>query len=479
LLTRLAQDARQLDRRFDLPAASFAFAAGGIDQIPVGRDYPAEVVFIPVADDISPPLQPITPWPLSGRLIVPIPVTAASSQDAIDPQAGLDGPSLAVRRALVAAGLDQGKNARFLILGGSLPASRWGDPQMARASFQYMNAHPWIRFLTPRDLTPMSPTSLAASSTTNEMPVAWPVELELLSALQAAPDNRLAEAAWQAYLALHAPVYPAPARLSELRRHYTGQVGVLLAAARWANNPLAQSDCSQDLDFDTLPECILASERFFGVFEPQGGNLAYAFVLLENRPHQLIGPSSQFIAGLSDPAGWDLGRGLTADPAVIPGAFADTRLYQPDIEPGRLVFTSLPDSPIHQKTFELLESGLRVTITGKAPTTLQVPFALDPWLRFIPDWADQYRGGETETGWFWEATPIDPTSGDGPMRVDLESPTHLLPRTFKDSSFLLDRPEDPNRDYPAGHFLTFPLALFEVPAAEQVVIDLRISVPAD
>jgi hypothetical protein len=475
----LTLDARQLNRRFELPAASFAFATGGINQVLAGPSYPAEVVFIPAADNTSPPLQPVTPWRLSGRRIIPVPVPTADSPDAIDPQAGLDGPSLAVRRALVAAGLDQSANASVLILGGSLPASRWGEPQMARASFQYMNAHPWIRFLTPSDLTSLSPTLPAAFPGSNEIPIASPVQLELLAALQEAPANRIAEAAWQAYLALYAPVYPAPAQLYELRRHYTGQVGVLLAAARWASNPTSQSDCSQDLDFDGQPECLLASERFFAVFELQGGNLAYAFALIENQSHQLIGPSSQFVTGLSDPAGWDMGRGLAADPAVIPGAFTDTLLYQPIIEPGRLVFTSIPDLPFRQKTFELLETGLRVTITAEAPTPLQISVALDPWLRFIPDWADQYRGGETESGCFWEVDPIDPAAGAGPVRVELQSVARLSARTFKDSSSLLDRPEDPNRDYPGGHFLTFPLAVFEVPAAEQVMIDLRVSVPAD
>ena len=61
----------------------------------------------------------------------------------------------------------------------------------------------------------------------------------MLEALSQAPDNSLSQAAWQAYLALFAPVYPAPEELPALRANYRGQVWSLLEAARWAEHPAA------------------------------------------------------------------------------------------------------------------------------------------------------------------------------------------------------------------------------------------------
>ena len=70
--------------------------------------------------------------------------------------------------------------------------------------------------------------------------------------------------------------------------------------------------------------------------------------------HQIIGPSSQIISGLSDPKSWKLGDGLAADPAVIPGAFYETGMeYRPVVTGNTLTFTPIDRSS--QKTYELTE----------------------------------------------------------------------------------------------------------------------------
>jgi hypothetical protein len=66
-------------------------------------------------------------------------------------------------------------------------------------------------------------------------------------------------------------------KLAELNAQYLGDILTLLTAADWAQSPAPQSTCSVDLNSDLLPDCILANEKFFAVFETDGGRLSYLF----------------------------------------------------------------------------------------------------------------------------------------------------------------------------------------------------------
>ena len=79
-----------------------------------------------------------------GRLLIPLP-----SANAVE--ATQDGPSLEVRRALIATALSPDP-ADLVVLGGSLPQSTWGDPDMADPTFAWIAAHPWIQPLASPDL---------------------------------------------------------------------------------------------------------------------------------------------------------------------------------------------------------------------------------------------------------------------------------------------------------------------------------------
>ncbi len=84
-----------------------------------------------------------------------------------------------------------------------------------------------------------------------------------------------------------------------------------------------RADCRDDLNGDGQAECILANQKYFAVLEPAGARLTQFFYIDGNGPHQVVGPSSQFAVGLSDPSEWHPESGEAADPSVIPGAFAD------------------------------------------------------------------------------------------------------------------------------------------------------------
>jgi hypothetical protein len=283
--------------------------------------------------------------------------------------------------------------------------------------------------------------------------------------IEKTPPGPVADAAWQAFLALFYAAYPNPPELPALRAQYAGQVGVLLSAARWAASPLPVADCTQDPDLDGQPECVLASEQVYALFETGPGALTYAFALSKSGVHQIIGPSSQFASGTSDPETWDLLAGLAADPAVYPGAFFDNRgPYQAALGRGRLIFTS-GDSG-YTKLFTLLPGGIRVEIQTHSPLTIQVPLALDPWVRFSPGWADRYSGQLNGNTWTWKLA--------GGPQVLVTSSARLSPFSFIDSRDRMDRVEDPNSEPPAGHFLPFPLSLVEIYAAGNTMTEIRL-----
>lgn len=458
---------RQVALDFGLRPTRLASTPGELFQSP---DL-AQVVFARVEEnEAGQALTPVYLQRKGSQRVLPVMMASGSN-----PQTTSDGLSLEVKRALLEAALAsrQGAPAPLVILGGDLPASAWGAGAEARAGFRYLHAHPWIQVMSAQELAQeqaragvdgeISGAQALRPYTPNRTALAEEDNARLLAALDAAPQNSLGRAAWQAYLALFAPVFPADRARLELRAGYAGQAWSLLAAARWAEDPRPQADCTADLDHDGQPECILASERFYAQFDIESGTLTFLFEAGEEA-HQLIGPSSQFITGLGTSADWDLNGGLSADPSVIPGAFAEPGLgYQASLQNDGLVFTSA-DHQI-RKAFRLLPEGLAVEyrFASRPPfTAVQVPLALDPWRRFSPGWADRYNqgAGRDQITWQVEGGPQVAIQADGGLRL-LSS---LDARPF------FSRPEDPNMDYPAGHFLPFPLLLVEsrVPGEAQV-----------
>ena len=475
---------------FDLAPNAFLFSPSGLAQIQewvAGGTTPnARLIFVPSptieldsSDTHSPTIAAsnIYRWREFG--VIPVPGFGLSP--AMPDQATRTGPSIETRQALIQTALafntQSGSDPPILILGGELPASTWGVPQYARATFNYLKEHPWIDFLNAYDLLSASaaPTSVPLAKSP---PISLPISLnqsqllsELVLDLQSILPNHLTEAAWQALLALYAPVYPTPQELPALRSGYIGQLGPLISAAKWVNDPAPRADCSTDIDYDGQPECVLASTNMYIISEIEDSSLTYVFYLAQDgNVHQVIAPSSQFISGLSEPSGWEPGQGLAADPAVISGAFIDQR--PPDqvlVEDESLTYTWAVGAVV-SKTYSLLPQGMRVEYQispGGAPVRTQLPLALDPWLRFSPGWADTYRAVQDSGVLTWEIEP------HLYLTVQGSADMHLL--SFVDSHGTMASPEDPNRDYPAGHFIPFPISLVELSSVDDFFIQIEMS----
>ncbi|MFM8320418.1 MAG: hypothetical protein ACKOC5_05840, partial [Chloroflexota bacterium] len=239
----------------------------------------------------------------------------------------------------------------------------------------------------------------------------------------------------------------------------------LLAAAGWAAQPFEDAGCGHDLDHDGRPECRLVTHQIYLQFEPDDGALSYAFLRQDGsalHAHQLIGPSSQLISGLGDPAAWDLQAGLSADPAVIPGAFATPgagcrTLAAAPADPAGISFSCLDGALLKHYRWDGQALQVRLSLApAAAPLSVRIPLLLDPWRRFSPGWAELYRAGGSQP-----AGPLIWALQDGPA-VQAAGPGLAL-SSFLDSRPLLAQAEDPNRETPPGHFLPFPLALLQAP----------------
>ena len=383
----------------------------------------------------------------------------------------------------IALNLDRSHLKRkYINLGGELPNSSWGDPASARASFRWIREHPWVRVLDNHELTTLNRenSTLMASLENETGQIYSKITGEALErALDIAPTNPLRLAALQTLHSLYAPIFPYSADLPAMRKNYLGQVWSLLAASEWAENPAEISTCEADPDRDGENECILASHGTYAQFEILDGSLTYLFAFkpaaskpgsLLREVHLLSGPSSMTITGLSSPANWKLDDGLSADPEVIAGAFLGPWTgYQTHLEQNALTF-SLPDDS-YKKTFRLIQSGIIADIsqlTSGPVQKLQIPILFDPWLRFSPGWANNYSRNSNDNEIIW--------SFAGKTSVVLRSSTQLHVSDFLESRDFFSSEEDPNFDYPKGHFLPFPLALVDIIGYRDFQVRLEIQI---
>jgi hypothetical protein len=497
-LQRASQDSLLAARRLQLPAGSLAYAPEGDPGLaPQGK-----VVFVSRPD--LPALSVVQGERQGSRLFIPVPGTAPAGGDGVDIAVGMDGPSLAIRTALaqVAQEAQHAQGASpLLLLGGDLPGTDWGSPRVAELNLRYLLSRPWIRILSPTGLLTLEGSratwavgeqglpDTGAGLEAAAMPEDFaPRQQALLEQLRRAPDNHLAQAAWQAYLAAFAPVWPGSPALPAVRYLYFGDVEMLLSAARWAADPRPQAECAFDFNRDGVLDCVLASETAFAVFDAaRAGLVLLAVRLPDGEAHQVIGPTSQLISGASDPYTWNFDAlGGEVDPEVILGAFMSpaaseaTELAQlPAAEPvqaltGAYLIQTAPDV-LHfssnagwAKTFTLTEAGMRIEYWGEGPFPVQIPLALDPWTRSLPDWHLRYLRSAAPQAWAWGVKGESGTI----FWVSIAASEPVRAHTFLDSVGYLPIPEDPNFDYPGGHLLPFPLAVVELDAAGDFVVEL-------
>lgn len=408
---------------------------------------------------------------LASNQFLPIPGQAIDQQAATP-----EGLTLSLRKSLLENALKMNHAADvypLIIIGGDFSESSFGDPQSARATLNYIANHPWIAPLGHEDLLNL-PKVFEAETFPEEMgtiPTASFSPSNVLSTLPVPEhdsQNPLFQSAWESAITIYSALPPEPDSLLELRSVYSGQPGIVLEAARWASDPKSRSDCAADPDQDGLFECILASEDKFGIFDLEGGRLIAYYQIINQTVHQIIAPTSQFIVGTGDPSTWLLDAGEGADTEGIHGAFADSQppwaIYEYEIGENHLIISS-PGNDI-VKRFSLTENGLRIDYQSPGSIEVRIPIAVDPWERFTPGWKDLYQGNMIPGGYELKFSEL--------IQVEVLTDAQIEAAIFNQSPATFDIPENPNFDYPDGHYLPHPVAVTRLNSSGSFSVDLNV-----
>lgn len=458
---RAAQDSRIIAQEFNLPASEAVFSPSAVQSLP--RSY--ALAFVTV--------QGSYPLRYAQHTLVPILPGFEGAQ------ATPDGLELPIRRRLVENALTPAAYTPPIVtLGGDLTTSTWGVLTHALPSMQYIAAHPWIQPLNYYELAAYPAFESQVQNTFSspaDRVLAEQAGLDGLSKpvldFASAPDNLLSQTAWQGFTSLLDPLPPEVPALSALRAGYLPRLRGLLAAADWAEDPQSVADCSRDFDLDGVAECLLSSQKYFALIDPYGGRLVYLFALVEDGPHQLIAPSTQFIVGLGDPSSWDLSAGENAESAGYHGAFTDSsdtwQMYQTEVSEEGIVLIS-PDGS-RMKILSLTDEGLDVEYRVADALTTSLTLALDPWVRFSQGWDRLYKKDVTPQKVAWGLA----TGGE----VVVTTSASLQFEPFTASLEQMNAPEDPNFDYPMGHYLPFPMAVLQVKARGNFSINIGYNSP--
>jgi hypothetical protein len=372
----------------------------------------------------------------------------------------------------------------YVLFGGDFSKSVLGDPDTAYRTFQYISSHPWIQPLLAQDFLmlsdgntpsplPLPTVAEVIPKTTLGIPIpsgltASQINNYVQDALLHSPPNQITNLAWQVYYSLLTPASPT---LISLRSNYLGQIGHILAAAQWAEFPSPRADCNVDLDWDGTNECILASTDMFTSYESEGGYIAFAFHKDQNGLHQMLGATWEFNIGISDPSTWDIDAGIIGDPDQVLGSFVDSvrnwHTYQLYIESGKVRMVS-PEMSM-RKSFTLVSGGIHIDIENLTSElfTARIPLVVDPWIRFTSGWGDRYAQTYTQFGWQWGIV-----SGEN---VELRTQNEFIGYAFTDTHEIMAYPEDPNYDYPPGHYLPFPMALVEINDDQNISVDILVN----
>jgi hypothetical protein len=461
-LQRMLHDSYTASQKFLLPASAVLYAPA---PVPV-RSLPASIKVV-VAPDNSQPQSILPEVPVSylGTKIV------AHIQPVMPDQAQRDGPTLALRRELVQAALQL--NSRTVhLLGGSLPHSMWGDLNAAYDTLAYLQSRPWLHFLDMHTLMTLQPNHVNLPTGLIQTPPGENAVSGLLSG----------ELAWQTYLALNTPPSHLHPDVVSRRSASMWWIKILDDVHKWSVAPLHEQACQANPAYPERQLCQLANEWLYATFDVDIFGRSAGLIGLFAKQQctttvdcgytQIIGPTFQLAPDLSDPAMWAADAGLWSDPQAIPGAFNIQGSPENPIE-----ILWLPDglslTGDYDLTFRLANDRLIVNahfpteyLSERAYRTI-IPLILAPETRFTPDWRQRYLSTAELHFASWGLVQRPSVEISTTARINLGS--------FTDSPAPFAHPENPDYEYPPGHFLPFPLAIVELSASSDFELKLSIN----
>ncbi len=466
--------ARDIRARFDLGASTVNFGA-----FPVTNLHPGQTYFFR-SEDTSHIFQ------VNQTRLIPLPTGFLSNQPVEPPIESTGDFTLSVKRALIDTALSPDKTD-IVILGESLPGSPWGDRSIAFAAMAYLANHPWIHVLNANDLQffPAQKVTFEAvlpcadlwCTEASSIPIT-PVDADWQAQLKATIETLEQTLVTSRTEALRTGLILTTALLSHpttdtalqaLRRQYQGELGYLREALIWAWHPTDLQTCERDLDADHRPECILSSTTAFAIIDPQEGRLTHLSLIRAGKVIPIVASSAQIALGLSDPSLWNPKNGVWADPSVIPGVVISPPQETPyqvvDLGSACLTLTH-PQDRVKQR-YCLHPQGLTLELRGTfSNRNLWLPLIVSPEQRLTPRWAQRYylsRIAPNHVVWA--------VLGQGFVEIKARQDEMEI-TSFTDALPWLGLPEDPNRDYPAGHYLPFPLALFVIKDPTNLLLEI-------
>jgi hypothetical protein len=357
-----------------------------------------------------------------------------------------------LQSALAAAALPD--RVAILALGGSLPQSGWGDPGAAAAALEYIQARPWIKMLAQHDLRSLPPVQLP------EMVSAEFSRTGRQASDPGWPSVTYPGEAWSASRTLLQPSIPGLPGWSEMQSAYHWVPELLQWAAEQRATAPPGIGCQLVLTGFDRPLCVLADQELLAVIDPFQPGLLYLGRkdTIANGYAQIVGPSTQLAVGLSDPSRWLPEAGASADPAAWPAGFFTNHPAQQFQFTGASLSITTPE--IDQR-YQLFPGRMEVHLECRNGPSCwlpaqQVPLVITPQQRFQPGWSRNYqvpspRSGSLVVGW------------EGGARLRITSSAPIQVDTFLDSPAPSLVAENPDQDYPPGHFLPFPLSLVTLP----------------
>lgn len=353
-------------------------------------------------------------------------------------------------------------------IGGDFTQSLFGVPSVSMQAFRYIAEHPWMIPVAQTDL--QSTKSFQWNNCYgNPSEIITDVEIDpmlddnFLKQYQSAPDNLLKELAWQTYQTLLCPLNQLD---GEIIGNYFGQLGHILSASEWVEEPFPISTCNRDLDWDGDFECVLASERIYITVEPKGGYLAFAFYKENDIVHQILGPMYEVALGLGDPATINPEEGVFADGRLVPGALAKrnqrTEYFSLTYDRDQIELVS--ENMQIRKSIMIKDRSVQIMWKSDDPINFEIPLILDPWLMNTTNWSSQYYKQSYNGRWIWGLKNM--------LEITIKTPSDHEFDTFLDSKKLLNQPEDPNFEYPKGHYLPFPTAVLNLSPSKTGAVEL-------
>jgi hypothetical protein len=395
----------------------------------------------------------------NGRYYVPLPTSInASESQWID----RNGIRLELKKAILLNALDKDAG-KIMSLGGSLPDSPWADSSISTQVFRYLSSHAWIHVLNAKDLSQIKTISSKTNpangcevwiclSISQQVPIdnpsggeysksAWDMAMFAHEQLIHLNTGPLAENAWKAFWKITQPIEMQ--NQFSLQVQFLPQVFRLIEASRWSQSPAPAQGC---VDYG----CILASTTQFIWIDPYGGRILIAASRSPTTIFQWISPFSQFSAGLD---GWKISQGELGDENNIPGAFfspGPQEKYSIQFSANEMKLVSGNNSVV--AIIQLFPDGFQYQWYG---STKEMDLPIVAGL-----------GDQKQPGTFPE---IQLVKEKGVSKIQITDPglmnvTGLIDGANWDISSYLDSfhqvrsPENPDLQYPPGHFYPFGIA---------------------